>query len=70
MDIRNYTVPDIFGNDTSGIVQEKIEAILDNIRKRGVYFIGRRDCVTGYDVDEFYDWDLYFETLFLSYFGS
>ena len=28
-----------------------------------------RDCITGYSYHELYDWDLYFETLFLSYFG-
>lgn len=70
MDIKNYTVPDFRGNDTRDIVEGKIEAILDNIRKRGIFFIRRKDCVTGYDADEFYDWDLYFETLFLSYVGE
>ena len=69
MDIRNYTVPDIFGNDTKDIVVRKINDILSNIRSRGIFYISRKDCLTGYDVTEFYDWDLYFETLFLSYFG-
>ena len=53
MDIKNYTVPDFRGNDTRDIVEGKIEAILDNIRKRGIFFIRRKDCVTGYDADEF-----------------
>lgn len=69
MNIKEYTVPDFLGRDTEGIVTKRIQAILDNIKNRGVYFINRKDCVTGYDVDEFYDWDLYFECLFLSHFG-
>jgi len=69
MNIKNYTVPDFLGRDTKEIVSNRIQNILDNIKTRGVYFINRKDCVTGYDVDEFYDWDLYFECLFLSHFG-
>ena len=69
MDIRNYTVPDSLGRDTRECVVPRMQAILDNITKRGIFYIARRDCVTGYDADEFYDWDLYFECLFLSHFG-
>jgi len=35
----------------------------------GAFSINRKDCITGYGSVGFYDWDLYFETLFLSYFG-
>lgn len=69
MDIRKYTVPDSHGRDTKEIVVTKIQEILDNIRTRGIFYLARKDCVTGYGETEFYDWDLYFETLFLSYFG-
>ena len=69
MDISKYTVPDFLGRDTSRIVTDKIQEILDNIRTRGIFYVARRDCVTGYGETEFYDWDLYFEMLFLSYFG-
>ena len=69
MDIRSYTVPDALGRDTRDLAAGKVQAILDDIRHRGIFYIGRRDCVTGYGDTEFYDWDLYFEMLFLSYFG-
>ena len=69
MDIRAYTVSDFHGNDTRDVVEEKIQQILNDMRERGVFYIDRKDCITGYGSVEFYDWDLYFETLFLSYFG-
>ena len=69
MNIQNYTVPDFHGQDTRPIVIPKIQDILDNIKTRGIFYINRKDCVTGYGETEFYDWDLYFETLFLSHFG-
>ena len=41
-----------------------------DIRARGIrQFNNRVDLLTGYSYDEFYDWDLYFENLYLSYFG-
>ena len=69
MDIRKHTVPDFQGRDTTETVIPKIQAILDDIKNRGVFYVARRDCLTGYGDTEFYDWDLYFETLFLSHFG-
>jgi len=69
IDIRNYTTPDYKGRSTKESVIPKMQAILDDISNRGVFYIQRKDCVTGYDVDEFYDWDLYFECLFLSHVG-
>lgn len=69
MDIREHTVPDFLGRDTRGIVLTKLQDILDNIKNKGIVYINRRECVTGYAIGELYDWDLYFETLFLSHFG-
>ena len=69
MDIRNYTVPDYQGRDTKEVVMPQIQEILNNIRSKGIVYYNRRECVTGYAIKELYDWDLYFETLFLSYFG-
>jgi len=69
MDIRNYTVPDFLGRDTRDTVVPNIQTILDNIKNKGIVYINRRECVTGYAIHELYDWDLYFETLFLSHFG-
>lgn len=42
-----------------------------DIRNRGVLPFAGRDArlLTGYSYGEFYDWDLYFENLYLSYYG-
>lgn len=69
MRIQNYTVADFLGRETKELVGEKIQTILDNMKNHGVLHMGGRDCITGYAYHEIYDWDLYFETLFLSYFG-
>ena len=69
MDIRAYTVPDRSGKDTRAVVVEKVQEILDNMHHKGIVNMDGRDCITGYSYHELYDWDLYFETLFLSYFG-
>ena len=69
MKIQNYTVPDFLGRDTKDCIAEKIQTILNNMRTKGIVYMNRRDCITGYAVHELYDWDLYFETLFLSHFG-
>lgn len=69
MDIREHTVPDFLGRDMRDEVVPKIRTILDNIKNKGIVYINRRECVTGYAIHELYDWDLYFETLFLSHFG-
>lgn len=69
MKIQNYVVPDFLGRDTTNSIGPKIQAVLDNIRTKGIAYINRRECVTGYAIKELYDWDLYFESLFLSHFG-
>lgn len=69
MDIRDYTVPDRWGRDTRDRVVLKVPTILDHMKNRGVVHVNGKDCITGYAYHELYDWDLYFETLFLSYFG-
>ena len=69
MDIRRHTVPDYWGRITEDTVGPKIREVLDNIKRKGIVYINRRECVTGYAIHELYDWDLYFETLFLSHFG-
>ena len=69
MNIQNYTVPDYWGRPTHEVIVPKIQEVLNNIKTKGIAYINRRECVTGYAIKELYDWDLYFETLFLSYFG-
>lgn len=70
MDIRKYTVPDYRGRDTADMIIPAIQAVLDNIKQRGIFYIDRKECITGYCGEEFYDWDLFFESLFLSYIGN
>lgn len=69
MNIQNYTVPDYWGRPTHEVIVPKIQEVLNNIKTKGITYINRRECVTGYAIKELYDWDLYFETLFLSHFG-
>lgn len=69
MRIQDYTANDFLGQDTRGVIAGKIQTILDNMRDKGVLYMEGKDCITGYAYHEIYDWDLYFETLFLSYFG-
>ncbi|MFS4467471.1 MGH1-like glycoside hydrolase domain-containing protein [Maribacter sp. 2210JD10-5] len=42
-----------------------------NIRDKGILYFTEADAdlLTGYSYGEFYDWDLYFENIYLSYFG-
>jgi len=48
----------------------RLSEVNRNIRTRGIRaYNNRRDLVTGYSYSEFYDWDLYFENLYLSYYG-
>ena len=37
----------------------KVQAVLDDIYRKGIVYINRRECVTGYAIHELYDWDLY-----------
>ena len=69
MKLQDYTVPDFLGRDTKEIAVSKVQTVLDNMKNRGIVYVDGRDCITGYSYHELYDWDLYFETLFLSYFG-
>ena len=69
MNIQNHTVSDYWGRSTHETVIPKIQEVLNNIKNKGIAYINRRECVTGYAIKELYDWDLYFESLFLSHFG-
>ena len=69
VNMKNHAVPDFLGRDTRDMVIPKMQEILNNVRSKGIVYINRRECVTGYAIHELYDWDLYFETLFLSHVG-
>lgn len=48
----------------------RLREVNRDIRTRGIRPGGKgHDLLTGYSYDEFYDWDLYFENLYLSYYG-
>lgn len=51
-------------------LRQRINELKDNIFSQGVRFYKGRKVVTGYMYQELYDWDLYFECLFLSYLGE
>jgi len=58
------------GEDTWHRLLVRLEEVNRDIRTRGIRsFNNRADLVRGYSYDEFYDWDLYFENLYLSYYG-
>ena len=47
----------------------RLVTVNHHIKTRGIRMYGSNDLLTGYAYDEFYDWDLYFENVYLSYFG-
>ena len=50
-------------------VMERIAEDFKRLAINGVHNVDGKYCVTGYEYKEFYDWDLYFECLALSYCG-
>lgn len=49
LEIRRYTVQDFLGRPTDGIVCEKIQTILDDMKNKGILYMEGRECITGYD---------------------
>ena len=51
--------------------ENRIKFDLTNIKEKGIKLFKPDSSylLTGYSYGEFYDWDLYFENVFLSYFG-
>lgn len=56
--------------DTSSFIN-RIKTVNDDIYNNGIKPFSKDgyDLLTGYSYGEFYDWDLYFENIYLSYFG-
>lgn len=48
-------------------VEEAVEIVYGNMKARGLVTFRGRECLTGYSYREVYDWDMYFENIFLSY---
>jgi len=58
------------GDAAWGRLLARLAEVNRDVRTRGIRsFRNRVDLVTGYAYDEFYDWDLYFENIYLSYYG-
>lgn len=60
---------DRFGVTDPAYLEKRLQKVLSDVLDRGVRLHDGREVVTGYYYNELYDWDLYFECLFLSYFG-
>ena|SRR5687768_3279812 len=59
-----------FGQPVWDRLKTRINEVNHHIHSRGIRSFQRRsDLLSGYSYDEFYDWDLYFENLYLSHFG-
>lgn len=51
-------------------LESRLEELNRDVARRGIIpFESHADLLTGYSYGEFYDWDLYFENIYLSYYG-
>jgi len=51
-------------------LRARLAEVNGHIAARGIQsYQGKSDLLTGYSYGEFYDWDLYFENVYLSYYG-
>jgi len=52
-------------------LQERLKQANEDIKEKGIVYDSTRQekLLTGYSYGEFYDWDLYFENIYLSYYG-
>ena len=66
---RDAAAKDRFGMKDPKLLEKRLCRLLSDVLEKGVRVHDGREVVTGYDYNELYDWDLYFECLFLSYFG-
>jgi putative isomerase len=60
---------DFFDPPTCQRLAARLGQVLDDIQRHGIRQHKDRRVLTGYSYGEFYDWDLYFENLFLTYYG-
>lgn len=66
---REAAAKDRFGTVDAELLEQRLRKLLSDVLEKGVRVHDGRAVVTGYYYNELYDWDLYFECLFLSYFG-
>src|ERR1700689_815756 len=61
----------IVGVEDYGRLSGRLAAVNADIQKKGLHDFSQSQgkLLTGYEYGEFYDWDLYFENIYLSYYG-
>ncbi len=58
------------GEKSWDTLYKRLKKVNRDIASRGIQcYDGRMDLITGYSYGEFYDWDLYFENIYMSYYG-
>lgn len=58
------------GSDRFELLLCRLKELNNDIRTRGIIsYKGWMDLLTGYSYKEFFDWDMYFENVYLSYYG-
>ena len=65
----DHPVERALGAETFARLRARLRETNALIRERGIREYEGRRLVTGYSSREFYDWDLYFENLYLAAFG-
>ncbi len=60
------------GAERAQKLETRLGELNHDIAKRGIRMFGKfpEPMLTGYAYEEFYDWDLYFESIYLSYYGK
>jgi hypothetical protein len=61
----------MIGVQDYGRLSARLAAVNTDIQRRGLHDFpeSKEKMLTGYEYGEFYDWDLYFENIYLSYYG-
>ena len=60
---------DHFDTEIVRRLRARLKSVMQDINQYGIRYHLDRKVLTGYSYGEFYDWDLYFENLFLTYYG-
>lgn len=69
MAIREIDLSKYFDAATYTKLKHRLEQVIRDLHTHGIRIYKGRRVFTGYSYGEFYDWDMYFENLFLSYLG-
>jgi hypothetical protein len=69
LDKRYEKISDIMEQCVNKKLKIRIGEVASDIKNHGIRLFDGKRCITGYSYNEFYDWDLYFENLVMSYFG-